>query len=439
MKIFKTSLLLTLLFLITTSVFAQKRRSVSNLSSASAAATRSHGPSVDLQTGNTILCKGLPLPEGFVIAGEMFSDSCQASAWIIKQKSGPPVDVERFNARTDAFANLAHSPAAVVEPNETITPGQCDSFQQTIKGTYNFKPALMNESQVEAQSEKLDTFWAQARQSRATLLPCLRQALKQDKSGSFFAIDGSMLLVDMDPSVASKALQVRKFIEADLDGTDLEYWVATMARRGVEGFDTSEAGAKWLSYPKAKYELSMHGGYPVGPFVGAVFIFGSMDEELATPVLLRIANDVRHPHRDDAIAILSSLATPSAYRALKQINPAGLSADAQKTIAELLDHPKVLQPRIPPKLTREENLRAFQGIVVGDYSAFREMVWKAPDGEVDAVATLLPEDIPLLRRARRASISRCNQHALSDYASFTAILKALTWKADVAAPTTAAR
>jgi hypothetical protein len=83
---------------------------------------------------------------------------------------------------------------------------------------------------------------------------------------------------------------VRKFIEADLDGTDLEYWVKTMARRGVEGFDTSEAGAKWLSYPKAKYELSMHGGYPIGSFLGAVFIFGSMEENFATPVLLRIAN-----------------------------------------------------------------------------------------------------------------------------------------------------
>lgn len=315
MKILKTSLLVTLLLLTPQSVFAQKRRSVSNTSSASAAATRSNGPTVDSQTGNTILCKGLPLPEGFVIAGEIFSDSCQASAWIIKQKSGPPLDLERFNARTDAFANLRHSPAGGVEPHEIITPGQCDSFQQTIKGIYNFKPALMNESQVKAQSEKLDVFWNQVRQSRATLLPCLRQALKQDKSGSFFAIDGSMLLVDIDPSGASKALQVRKFIEADLDGTDLEYWVATMARRGVEGFDTSEAGAKWLAYPKAKYELSMHGGFPVNSFIGAVFIFGSMDEELATPMLLRIANDVRHPHRDDAIAVLSSLATPAAYRA----------------------------------------------------------------------------------------------------------------------------
>jgi len=90
-----------------------------------------------------------------------------------------------------------------------------------------------------------------------------------------------------------------------------------------------------------------------------------------------------------------------------------------------------LKPRAHPKLTREEQLIAFQGIIDGDYSAFREMVMKAPDGEVDAIAALHPEDIPLVRLARRASISRCNQHALSDYASFTKILWALTWKPEL--------
>jgi hypothetical protein len=42
------------------------------------------------------------------------------------------------------------------------------------------------------------------RQSRATLVPCLRQALKSDRSGSFFAIDGSMLLVEVDPAALQR-------------------------------------------------------------------------------------------------------------------------------------------------------------------------------------------------------------------------------------------
>jgi hypothetical protein len=155
-----------------------------------------------------------------------------------------------------------------------------------------------------------------------------------------------------------------------------------------------------------------------------------MDEDLATPVLLRIANQPGHPHRVDALAILMSQATPAALRALKEVNPAGFPAATSQSIRELLENPKLLKAREHPKLTREEQLIAFHGIIDGNYNAFREMVMKAPDGEVDAVATMLPEDIPLLRRARRASISRSNQHALSEYASFTKILWALTWKSE---------
>jgi hypothetical protein len=418
MKIAKASLL-TLLFLAGLNSYAQKRGS----NSPSSPATPVNAVAFDTQTGSNVLCKGLPVPDGFTISGEMFSDSCNGAAWIVKRKPGPATPPDQLNDRfrVNTFTSLA-------EPDEAIAPRQCDTFQQTIKSTYNFNPALLNDAQRSVQSAKLDVFWSQVRQSRATLVPCLRRALKDDNSTSFFAIDGSMLLVDVDPSGASKALQVKKFVAADLDGTDLEYWVKTIARRGVEGFDTSAAGAKWLSYPNAKYNLSMHGGFPVGSFLGAVFIFGSMDEELATPVLLRIANQVEHPHRDDAIAILSSQATVSSLRALKEVNPVGLSMESRKALSDLLEKPELLKPRPLPRLTREENLRAFQGIVDGDYSAFRELVRKVPDGEVDAVATLRPEDIPLLRRARRASISRCNQHAVSDYASFTAILWALTWK-----------
>ena len=418
MKIAKASLLI-LLCLTAVIVVAQTRHTTSNVTSSQS----TNAVAVDSQTGINLICKGLPVPEGFTISGEMFADSCNGSAWILKRKPGAAVAFAPLDNRAAPGASTS-----LAEPNEAIVPGQCDSFQQTIKNTYNFKPGLMSGAEKDAASARLDVLWSQVRQSQATLVPCLRQALKQDSSPSFFGIDGSMLLVNVDPSGASKALQVRKFVEADLDGTDLEYWVKTMALRGVEGFDTSAAGAKWLSYPKAKYNLAAHGGFPIDSFLGAVFIFGSMDEDLATPVLARIANQVGHPHREDAMLILASQATPASFRALKEINLTGFSAEARKAIAEIVAGSDLLKPRAQPRLTRDENLRALQGIVAGDYGPFREMVMKSPDGEVDAVATLRPEDIPLLRRARRASISRCNQHALSDYASFTAILRTLTWK-----------
>jgi hypothetical protein len=378
---------------------------------------------VDPQTGATVLCKGSTVPDGFVIAGEMFFDGCQGRTWILKTKPARAAPPERTSwVKQSTF---------IAEPNEAIAPGQCDDLEHQIKATYNFRAGRLSEAQIKAKSAELDIFWDKVKSSPRKLVPCLRHALREEVSDSFFNIDGSNLLVEVDPSPASKALQVRKFIQADLGGADLEYWVRTMARRGVEGFDVSEAGARWLSYPKAKYRMALHGGYPVGHFLGAVFIFGSMNEDLATPVLIRIVNQTDHPNRADALAILTSQATPASFRALQEVNLSGYPPDTQRSILEEVTKPKLLQPRAHPKLTREENIRAFQGIVDGDYSAFRELVLKAPDGEVDAVATLLAEDIPLLRRARRASIARCNQHAVSDYASFSSILKALSWKYEV--------
>ena len=414
MRIFRASLL-TCLCLVYATAFAQNRPLFNSQPVQTTSVT------FDPQTGYNVLCKGVQVPEGYALAGETLSNRCRGTAWIVKRKT-------RRQPAFDPLSWRRNESVSVAEPKEVLNAALCDTFQKTLRNTYNFNPARMTDAEVKAASAKLDVLWNQVRQSRAGLVPCLREALTADTSGGFFAIDGSMLLVDQDPSRASKALQVRKFIEANLDGTDLEYWVSTMARRGVEGFDTSAAGAKWLSYPKAKYNLSLHGDFPVDSFIGAVFIFGSMDEELATPVLLRIANQLGHPHRVDALAILMSQATPAALRALKQVNPVGFPAGTGQSIRELVENPKLLKAREHPKLTREEQLIAFQGIIDGDYTAFREMVMKAPDGEVDAVATLLPEDIPLVRRARRASISRCNQHALSDYASFTKILWALTWK-----------
>ena len=36
------------------------------------------------QDGSAVLCKNLPVPEGFIISGETLSDSCNGSAWLIK-------------------------------------------------------------------------------------------------------------------------------------------------------------------------------------------------------------------------------------------------------------------------------------------------------------------------------------------------------------------
>ena len=321
------------------------------------------------------------------------------------------------------FAAL--SPVALCQQNV------CADFQRTIKATYNFKPSQISEAEQNIKVAEMDRVWEAVKARPKELLPCLRNALEDPQADAWFRFDGSNLLVSVDPSSASKSLQVRNYTSADLDDVDLRTWVTILARRGAEGFDTSEAGMRWLAYPKARYFLPEHGAYEVKTFQGALFIFGSMDEEKATPTLLKVVNQKDHPGREHALWILMTQATPQALRALKQIDQTGFSEKGRKSLRSLLTSPKLLAPREKPKTSREEFLKAFEKIVSGDWSYFFNLVEKVPDGEKDVVATLKPEDLPLLRTVRRLVIANANPHAIEFYNSFTDILMTLVWKPEL--------
>src|SRR5262249_32669827 len=145
-----------------------------------------------------------------------------------------------------------------------------------------------------AKSKEMDRVWKAAESNPAELLPCLRAALEDPGANPWFQFDGSALLVKLDPSRESKALQVRMWANADFDDVDLRTWVQTLAFRGYEGFDVSAAGARWLANPRLKYYVPEH-ALEVDSHYGSIFLFGSMDEAMARPKLIEMAKDRKHP------------------------------------------------------------------------------------------------------------------------------------------------
>lgn len=307
----------------------------------------------------------------------------------------------------------------------------CVNFQALIKETYNFKPSKLSDAERDVKVKAMDKVWDIAKANPKELLPCLRAALQTPNADRWFRFDGSNLLVALDPSTESKALQIRSYTEMDLDDVNLQVWVTTIAQRGAEGFDVSEAGNRWLTYSKAQYFLPRHGGYEVRTFQGALFIYGSMEESQATPALLKIINQNNHPGREHALLILMRQATPESLRALRQIDASTFSSQAQKNLRELLNSPELFKPRTKPKTSREEFLKAFQEIVSGNWRMFFRLVSEVPDGEKDVVAVLKPEDTPLLRKVRRLVIANANPHAIEFYNSFTGILMTLVLKPEL--------
>ncbi|GAC1446424.1 MAG: hypothetical protein NVSMB56_04960 [Pyrinomonadaceae bacterium] len=315
------------------------------------------------------------------------------------------------------------------------TINTCAAFQQLVKTTYNFKPSQLSDAQREIKSKEMDKVWDKVKVDPKNLLPCLRQEINNPNADRWFHFDGSLLLVQSDPSHESKAIQVRSFSAVDLDDVDLRVWLTILVRRGVEGFDVSEAGSRWLAYPKAKYYLPEHGAYEVNAANGALFIFGSMDEAQATPALLKIIKQTNSPNREIALWLLVNQATPDSLRALKQINPAEFSSKAQQNLRKLLNNSLLLTSRPQPKTSREEFQQAFQGIVRGDWNKFDKLVEKVPDGEKDVVAVMRKEDLPLIRKVRRIIIAKANPEAIEFYNSFTQILWTLVQKLEMSEQT----
>jgi len=307
----------------------------------------------------------------------------------------------------------------------------CDELARAAKTIYDFKPSrLKDEAESNAKSAAMDGFWNLVKARQKELLPCLRAAIEDPRSDPWFRFDGSNLLVHLDPSHESKAAQVRRYAEVDLGDVDLRDWVSTLARRGAEGFDVSAAGARWLALPDAEYYLPEHGAYKVDKFLGAIFIYGAMDETQATPALLKSARDPSLPGREVAVSLLLMQATPDALRGLRESVLPGLPAAQREALRRQLESPKVIAPREKPKTSREQFVKSFAAASAGDWEPFLALVSEVPDGERDVVATLKAEDLPLLRRVRRAMIARANPHAAEYYVTFTQILTTLILKAE---------
>jgi hypothetical protein len=201
----------------------------------------------------------------------------------------------------------------------------CEAFDALVETTYGFRPSLLDASARARKSTQMDAVWQMVQKNPGPLVPCLKAALNRTSADPWFLFDGSQLLVSVDPSRESKQVLLSAMAKVSLDDVDLRTWVQTAASLGVDDFDTSELGCRWLVYPNAKYYLPEHGAYEVDRENGAMFIFGALAEYYATPTLAGLCRSSSGKSKEIATWLLMSQATPEALEALKELNPGGLS------------------------------------------------------------------------------------------------------------------
>jgi hypothetical protein len=317
------------------------------------------------------------------------------------------------------LAALAQGSAAPDDP--------CAALNARIDRTYGFRPSALDGAALQKKTEEMDAVWGAVHHDRA-LVPCLKAALQRRTPDTWFQMDGSQLLVEVDPSHASKALLLEALRRVPLEDVDLRTWVSLGSSLGADGFDTSELGKRWLSYPKAEYFLPEHGAYRVDRENGAMFLFGALDERFATPALVALSRGSSGEAKDIAVELLMSQATAQALEALAKVDAAGLSPKIAASRSALLHGPELIEPRPHPQTSREQFLRAFSAFLGGDEQPFAQLVEAAPDGERDLVAVAKPEDVDVIRKVRRRFIVKNTQHAIEYYNQFTQILMTLVWK-----------
>jgi len=308
----------------------------------------------------------------------------------------------------------------------------CTELQKLVRETYDFRPSKLDAAGQKRAGERMDAFWDKVKARPEVLAPCLREALLDAQADGWFRVDGSALLVEVDPSLDSKELQVEIWSAADLDDLAPEVWMGTLAGFAAEGLDVSEAAQRWMHSPRT-FTIAEH-ALDVNLRYGARFLLGSMDEAQALAVLDPIATDANDPAREVALDLIACLATPEALRALKRIGLEGCGEKTRKALAPLLKKPGLVSRRSPSARTsRTKLLEAMKAFVAGEPEKLDDCQSLASGEPSDRwpgefVGALKEEDLPLLRQVRRKRMTYLSDEALDDYGVYSGILMTLVWK-----------
>ena len=241
------------------------------------------------------------------------------------------------------------------------------------------------------------------------------------------------LLVSLDSSRSNKELQLAAAEHVALQDVALADWLHVVTRRAIEGFNTLAAASRWLALPDsaAVYYLPQHGAFRVGKSEGALFLFGSMPESLATPYLTSVVRSDSGSQRELAVWLLVRQATPVARAFLKSVSLTSLSPDARRAVAEYLEPHDPVDPKRTPTLGRDDFMQAFRALHANDAGPFEALVTRVPDGEKDAALVLRPADLAEVRFARRYFVAAGTPEAVGYYMDFTSIIEAVMARADV--------
>ena len=124
----------------------------------------------------------------------------------------------------------------------SLSTAGCPELKALIARTYTFSPSrLRDDAQYEQKAKEMDLVWDMVEKDKANLAPCLRTELENAPPSSWFAFEGSALLLRVQDDDPARRLRLRALENVAMDDVALRSWTEDVARFGALGLDTSKA------------------------------------------------------------------------------------------------------------------------------------------------------------------------------------------------------
>ncbi len=289
----------------------------------------------------------------------------------------------------------------------------CEKLEQLKKLYYGFKPSLLKPEQRNAKSADLDKFWDYAKSNKTEAVPCLINMIKTEQTDTYFCFDASSLLLTLDKEQQHLDAVLEGVKKSDIIDLNLEGYLQISFFLGSQGKDISSLAEKLISYPNAKIPLTIH-AITLNAIEAASFLYNKMDPSLAEQSLSTVIMTGNSVAKHNAAILLTLNATAKGDSLLNRLIANKNLADSTIKIVQNTKMSFTVTSPCDGSLGRTEILEHLKSSPTGEISS-KEMM-------CSAVKVLLPEDIEVLREARRKSTPGLSDEGLERYFALTIVI-----------------
>lgn len=333
----------------------------------------------------------------------------------------------------------------------------CEAIRADKAKVYGYHLAQLNEEQIEAKSQELDSFWKEVQAAGPEGVTCIRGLLAEEKTDHVFQFDAASMLLPADHSPETLNLIRDALAQADFQESDPANYLELALDLGQAGVDIRSLAAKFLLYPNATIHISEH-SLDLDSDTAALFLYGSMEPAAASNALSELLKAPERFVRSAAAHLLAEEITEESFRVLSQWDGVGKIEEEFRRN----DIQAILKYKAPgtddyahPKFTREQVLDAiaalphtrkeFDGVMATKGAAFDKQMRdsKATQQQIaqavadslpiygvaehsafmtSAIATLQTGDLATIREARRKALYNISDESLAEYLAYTQIM-----------------